>query len=184
MKEQNHWEVVRSEQGPDLKLFRARFDHIRNPRNQAVERMVILEGADSVNVVPVTPDGEIIFVRQYRVGIRQETLELPGGLVDPGENAGQAARRELAEETGYTATHWKALGTVASNPVFMDNYIHHWAALDVELTQAQQLDTGESIELERYPRSEVEQMLQTGSFLHPHTISCLYRFFQVIPAGT
>jgi len=175
------WEVVKSEPGPDLKLFRARFDHIRNPRNQAVERMVILEGVDSANVVPVTPDQHILFVRQYRVGIGKETLELPGGLIDPGEQPLEAVVRELAEETGYTSSRWTSLGMIASNPVFMDSYIHHWAALDVEWRKPQRLDNGEAIILERYPVSVAERMLREGKFLHPHTISCLYQFFQVFP---
>lgn len=181
MDKSNTWKIVKSEPGPDLKLFRARFDHIQNPRNQAIERMVILEGADSVNAVPVTPEQEIIFVRQYRVGIGKETLELPGGLVDPGEDLRSAIMRELAEETGYTSTTWTPLGRVASNPVFMDNYIHHWAAHDVTWHNPQRLDDGEAIVLERYPVQEAERMLQAGKFLHPHTISCLYRYFQVFP---
>lgn len=181
MDKKKTWEVIQSEPGPDLKLFRARFDHIRNPRNQAVERMVILEGADSVNVVPVTPDGQIIFVRQYRVGIGQETLELPGGLIDPGEAPREAVMRELAEETGYTSAQWTALGIIASNPVFMDNYIHHWAAQDVRWNAPQRLDDGEAIALEQYPVHEAERMLCAGEFLHPHTISCLYQYFQAFP---
>lgn len=181
MEKNKTWKVVKSEPGPDLKLFRARFDHIRNPRNQAVERMVILEGADSANVVPVTPDQHIIFVRQYRIGIGQETLELPGGIIDPGEEPREAVMRELTEETGYTSTQWTSLGRVASNPVFMDNYVHHWAALNVTWSKPQRLDDGEAIVLETYPTGEAERMLRAGEFLHPHTISCLYQYFQAFP---
>ena len=94
---QSEWQRVRSESGPDLKLFKARFDWMRNPRNGLEERMIVLEGADSVNVVALTADGGMLFVRQYRFGIGNYTLELPGGIVDKGEAAGEAARRELVE---------------------------------------------------------------------------------------
>lgn len=171
------WVRTRTEIVADLKLFRARFDYLRNPRNQNIERMVVLEGADSANIVPVNARGEILFVRQYRVGIQQEILELPGGLVDPGESPAQAASRELAEETGHTSIHWTQLGRVASNPVFMDNYVHHYLALRVMQTQSLQLDPGESITLEWLSGREAKRRLHQGAFMHPHTISALTLFF-------
>lgn len=139
--------------------------------------MIILTGADSVNVVPITADGKMVFVRQYRVGIEAFTLELPGGLIDPGEKPIQAAKRELAEETGFTAEKWYDLGKVASNPVFMDSYIHHAVAFGVEKTQDMQLDDGEDIYLETMPIDEVKDRLKRSAFLHPHTISALVAYF-------
>ena len=171
------WQKIRSEPGPDLKLFRARFDWMRNPRNGKEEKMIILAGADSVNVVALTPDGEMLFVRQYRFGIEDYTLELPGGIVDAGEDPGSAARRELAEETGFTATDWSPLGKVASNPVFMDSYIHHWLAKNVQLTQDLVLDDGEEVETIRLSVAEARRMLFAGEFQHPHTVNALLLFF-------
>ena len=63
------WKCIASDPGPDLKLFKARFDHMKNPRNEKIERMIILESADSANVVSITPKREILFVEQYRFGI-------------------------------------------------------------------------------------------------------------------
>lgn len=171
------WTCIKQESGPDLKLFRARFDYMLNPRNQLTERMIILESPDSVNVVPVTAKGDIIFVRQYRFGIQAYTLELPGGIVDPGEEHGLAAQRELQEETGYTSQDWSYLGKIASNPVFMDSYIHHWVAKDVELTHETSLDAGEDVEWVALSIEEVRIELLQGGFEHPHAINALLLFF-------
>lgn len=177
MTQTDQWLRLRSEEGPNLKLFRARFDYMRNPRNGETERMIVLESADSVNVVALTAEQEMLFVRQYRFGIGQETLELPGGIVDPGEDHLLGAVRELREETGFTGSNWTYLGKVASNPVFMDSYIHHWLLEDAQQTHELHLDAGEAVALERIPVARVRDMLWEGAFLHPHTVSALVRFF-------
>jgi ADP-ribose pyrophosphatase len=171
------WEKISSEPGPDLKLFRARFDFMKNPRNGKTERMIVLEGNDSANVIAITPQQEMLFVRQYRFGIEDYTVELPGGIVDNGEDHGAAARRELIEETGFSSSKWQYLGKVPSNPVFMDNWIHHWVALDVEETGDIKLDDGEEVELLRIPVSEVRRKMTEEFFLHPHTVHALVIFF-------
>ncbi|GJM34679.1 MAG: ADP-ribose pyrophosphatase [Saprospiraceae bacterium] len=177
MTENNEWQRVRSEQGPDLKLFHARFDYMRNPRNAQTERMIILESPDSVNIVAVTDKQEILFVRQYRFGIGEYTLELPGGIVDPGEEHGIAAHRELQEETGHSAQKWQYLGRIPSNPVFMDSYVHHWWAAGVKHTHDLKLDIGEDVEVVLLPISEVKEKLFSGQFQHPHAVNALLCFF-------
>lgn len=171
------WIRLRSEPGPDLKLFRARFDEMRNPRNGATERMIVLSSTDSVNVVASTIEGNLLFVRQYRFGIGMETTELPGGIVDMDEDALEGAKRELREETGFTAPCWRYLGKVASNPVFMDSYIHHYLAEGAVRTHAVQPDEGENIEILEIPMDEARRMLFNGAFEHPHTVSGLLNFF-------
>lgn len=170
---------MQSERGPDLTLFKVRYDYMQNPRNANTGKMIILEASDSVNVLALTTGQQVIFVKQYRFGIADYTLELPGGIVDPGEEVQTAGERELREETGYTGQSWQSLGKVGSNPVFMDNYIHHWLARDVEPTHQPQLDEGEEIELVFLSLDEVKNRLRDGRFLHPHTISALTRYFFV-----
>lgn len=172
------WECVRSESGPDLKLFKTRFDYMKNPRNEQTDKMIIIESEDSANVVAMTPEDQVLFVRQYRFGIRDFTVELPGGLVEPGEDQALGVQRELAEETGYTAKFWHPLGKVPSNPVFMDSYIHHWVATDAVKTREVQWDESEDMELLLIPLDEVRERLYKGFFQHPHTNNALILFFK------
>jgi len=173
------WILLKQEYAEQLKLFQVRWDYLRNPRNGREERMIILEMADAVNVVPRTTDGRFVFVRQYRFGTGTFTLELPGGLVDTGEEEDlpRAAGRELREETGYGCSSLHPLGKVGSNPVFVDAYIHHFAALDVELVGTQRLDAGEDVEVTLLTEQEVRHNLLRGAFTHPHTISGLCNYF-------
>ena len=171
------WKRLKSVSGPDLKLFKARFDYMLNPRNGATEKMIILESADAANTVALNALNEIIFVRQYRFGIEKETFELPGGIVEANEPHRLAAKRELQEETGYGSGSWRFLGSLGSNPVFMTSYIHHWLATGVEWLSEPQLDSGEDIKVELISRKEVQKKLSAGFFQHPHTVSALQLFF-------
>jgi len=172
-----HWICEESKEGPRLKIFKVRFDLMRNPRNGKSERMTILESEDSVNVVALTSADQIVFVRQYRFGTGQVTLELPGGLMEPDELQEHGARRELLEETGFAGAHWEYLGSVGSNPVFMDSYVHHWLVTGVEPVASQDLDDGEEVYIELIPIEEAERRMWDGDFAHPHTLSALMRFF-------
>jgi 8-oxo-dGTP pyrophosphatase MutT (NUDIX family) len=171
------WRRSRFEHGPDLKLFRPRFDWMINPRNGHEEKMIVLEGIDSVQVVGVTPGDEVLLVRQYRFGIGEYTLELPGGLIDAGEAPLAAAERELREETGWAAADWRPLGKHASNPVFMDNYIYTFAATGLYPAAEQSLDPGEDVEVVTMPVGAVRERLIRGDFIHPHTVCGLLAFF-------
>jgi 8-oxo-dGTP pyrophosphatase MutT (NUDIX family) len=172
-----HWHRTRSEPGPDLKLFKVRFDWMVNPRNGHEEKMILLEGGNSVQVVAETATGEILLVKQYRFGVREYLYELPGGLIDAGEDPLTAARRELLEETGYRASLWNSLGSHPSNPAFMEGFVHHFSARNVILAGALQMDDGEDIRLVAMPRDKVKQRLLTGGFKHPHTVCALLAFF-------
>ncbi|MEZ4985313.1 MAG: NUDIX hydrolase [Saprospiraceae bacterium] len=171
------WTKLRSEAGPDLKLFRTRYDWMQNPRNGHVQPMLVVEGRDAVQVVAETVTGEILLVRQYRFGTGAFIYELPGGALDSGEAPAEAARRELSEETGYQAAEWMPLGRNASNPVFMSSYIHHYLARGAAPEGEQVLDLGEDISVVTLPVQEVWTMLMAGAFDHPHTVCGLLAYF-------
>lgn len=156
-------------------LFRPRYDTLVNPRTDEVMQRLVLETPDWVNVVALTPARRLVCVLQYRFGTGKITLEIPGGALDRGEDHGEAARRELREETGYTATRWTYLGCVEPNPAFQDNLCHHWLAEDAVRTHELSLDSGEDIAVVELPLDEVRQRIARGEIRHSLVITALAR---------
>jgi len=171
------WEILSTEKGPNLRLFKAYLHQMKNPRNGEIAPKVVLSGADAANCLVITPEEEIVFVKQYRFGIGDFTLELPGGLVEQDENPMDSAIREIKEETGYGSDQIYYLGKIASNPVFMDCWVHHFLAKNATKKFEPQQDLGEDIETILIPKEKVLHMLKKGEFIHPHTISALALFF-------
>lgn len=173
----NAWRILSSEFGDKNLLFQIRTDTLVNPRNQKPVRITVLTGNDAANVIPITADGHILMIEQYRFGINRNTLEIPGGMVDDGEDQQKAVERELLEETGHGSKNWHYLGKIPANPVFQDAYIHHWLAQDVELIGETKFDDAEDIVLKKMPVAEVFELFKNGAFEHPHTVNALLRAF-------
>jgi ADP-ribose pyrophosphatase len=173
----NKWKTLSSEFGLTNPLFQIRTDILINPRNQKPVTITVLTGNDAANVVPITADGHILMIEQYRFGITKKTLEVPGGMVDDGENQQKTVERELLEETGYGSKNWHYLGNIPANPVFQDAYIHHWLAQDVELIGETHFDDAEDIVLKKMQISEVFELFKNGKIEHPHTVTALLRAF-------
>ncbi len=165
------WEVVRSEIIYRCRIFSVRRDHSRSPRSGQTWDFHVLETADWVNVVPLTRAHQVIMVRQFRHGIRDLTLEVPAGVMDPGDGSpAAAARRELREETGYAARELIALGTVHPNPAIMNNRCHMFVARDVELQGPPQWDGTEELALETVALAQVPELVRNGTINNALTL--------------
>jgi ADP-ribose pyrophosphatase len=169
------WEKTASKHGEPMILFRPRYDTVIHPRSGKSFTRLVLETPEWVNVVARTPEGELLFVRQFRFGVENLTLEVPGGVVDEGEEHGAAARRELREETGYTTEAWTYLGCVEPNPAFQNNLCHHWLAEGVTRTHPQELDGGEDIAILQLRPEAVREKVQSGEIRHSLVLSALCR---------
>ena len=159
------WRTVRRGEERDLTILKVREDQLADPHGRTHTR-VIISAPDWVNVLAVTPDGQAVLVRQFRAGIHGDTLEFPGGMVDPGETAEAAAARELAEETGYVAARWTALGTCHPNPAFLVNRLHTFLAHDCRKTAAPRLDAGEDALPELVPAASLRARVASGEITH------------------
>jgi 8-oxo-dGTP pyrophosphatase MutT (NUDIX family) len=135
----------------------------------------VLETRDWVNVIPVTPAGEVVLVRQYRHGVKELTLEIPGGLVDPDEDPATAALRELQEETGYSAGEVIPLGAVQAQPAIQNNTCHTFLARGVTRTAAPVPDDGEDLQVVTVPLGELEDRVRRGEIAHGLVLAALYR---------
>jgi 8-oxo-dGTP pyrophosphatase MutT (NUDIX family) len=129
-----------------------------------------------VNIVALTDAGKMVMVRQWRAGTREVGLEMPGGMVDPGESPLHAAERELIEETGYRASKWTALGSVDPNPAIQSNRCHTFLAEGAVRVGGLHQESSEDIEALELSVDEVERAIASGRIRHALICSAFLRF--------
>jgi ADP-ribose pyrophosphatase len=139
----------------------------RSPRTGQVHDFFVLDSPDWVNIVPLTPDGQVVMVRQYRHGIDGFTLEVPGGLIDTEDPSPLvAARREMQEETGYDSEDVVPLGSIHPNPAIQNNRCHTFLARDVTPCLEVCFDSTEETEVVLVPLEQVPDLIRTGVITH------------------
>ena len=135
---------------------------------------LVLSAPDWVNVVPLLDDGRVVMVRQWRFGVAATTLEIPGGVVDPGETAIEAAARELFEETGYVPSAIAPLGEVSPNPAILANRCGSFVATGLELRGKPQSGLDEELVVELVPLAEVPARVSAGEIHHALVVAAFY----------
>lgn len=133
-----------------------------------------IDASNWVNVIAITPDEHLLFVRQERHGIEGFTLEVPAGMVDANEDPAVAALRELREETGFAGMKAESIGWVHPNPALQDNRCFTYLVRDVVPVGSQQLDEREEIEVVLIPLSKVRELVRNGKITHALAVVALY----------
>jgi 8-oxo-dGTP pyrophosphatase MutT (NUDIX family) len=174
MRTPRQWEVVETEELQECKVFAVRRTMARSPVTGEIHPFFQIDASEWVNVVPITADDELVMVRQYRHGSREITLEIPGGIVDPGETPGEAAARELLEETGYRAERVEAIGSVNPNPALFGNRCHTFLAPGVVPVAPIQNTQLEETSVELVPVAEILDHLRRGRIDHALVVAALY----------
>ena len=174
MRTPQKWEVVETEELQQCKVFAVTRSMTRSPLSGEVHPFFRIEAGDWVNVVPITADDELVLVRQYRHGSREITLEIPGGIVDPGETPAEAAARELLEETGYRAERVEPLGHVNPNPALFENRCPTFLAPEVVRVAEIQNTQLEETSVELVPMAEIPDQLRRGIIDHALVVAALY----------
>lgn len=169
------WKRLRTGLPSDYTILKIREDTVADPRNGSEHPRVIIESVDWVNIIPVTLDDRVALIRQFRFGVWENALEIPGGMIDPGEDPQEAAVRELEEETGFVPGRVIPLGFVHPNPAIQTNRCYSFLALACERTGKMELDHGEDIELVLTPRKEIPKLLWDGTITHSLVVAAFLK---------
>ena len=169
------WKTINSRLVFDNPWCRVRQDEVELPNGAIIDDYFVNVRPDIVLVLAVTQNREIVFVRQYRHGVGQILLELPGGSLDSQtENSLTAAARELEEETGYVAEQMVQLATLYDNPVKDTNKIYLILAEPAHPSGRQQLDVTEDVEIVLIPVEDVLERISTGEICVCGSIAALF----------
>lgn len=167
------WKILSSKYLFSDLWFKVRKDVCETPQGKIIDPYYVYEFPEWVTAVPVTDDGKIVMVRQYRHALGETCLELPGGCVEgTDKNFEEAIARELLEETGYSFSSFGYLGKISANPSTNNNWMHMFLATGGKKVSAQQLDGNEEIEVELFTVNEVKQLLKENKIIQAMHVTC------------
>jgi 8-oxo-dGTP pyrophosphatase MutT (NUDIX family) len=153
------WQVLDSELILERKWLRVRQERVRTGGGALIDEFHVIEGSPWAAVICVTEQRELLLVEQYRHGHGGPSLELPAGVIEPGEDALAAARRELREETGYEASDWQHLWQIRPEPARHQQWAHFAVARGARLLGSQALDATEDLTVVTRPLAELDAIL-------------------------
>ncbi|MEL6772132.1 MAG: NUDIX hydrolase [Bacteroidota bacterium] len=151
-----------------------RQDRVRLPNGTVLDEYHVLHYPDWALALPITDDGQVVMVEQYRYGVERLSLEFPAGAVDPDEDIETAARRELLEETGYAASGWTYLGKGAVEPGRHTNYGHVFVATGARRIAEPHLDAAEDLAVRLVAADELPARVADGSITHSTHIAAVF----------
>ncbi len=154
--------------------FTVRKDRCETPQGKIIDPYYVYEFPAWVCALAITRDGKVVMVRQYRQGLGETGIELPGGCVDPADASWQQAiARELAEETGFVFSNYQYLGRISANTSTNNNLLHMFLATGGEKTMEQHLDPNEEIEVELYTIEALKELLRSNQIIQAMHVSCI-----------
>ena len=170
------WREIARDRLLDCRIFEVERSIAVSPEDGSEHPFVRLRCADWAQIIPVTAADEIVMVKQYRHGSGSVVLEIPGGLVDPGEDPAAAAARECLEETGYRAGSVHSMGSMNPNPALFSNRLHSFYAHGVERIADVQNSGTELTEVVLVPTRELRGLLRDNRIDHTLVAATLWRY--------
>lgn len=168
------WKTLSSTYLFNDRWFKVRKEICETPSGKIVDPYYVYEFPTWVGAVPVTEDGRIVMVRQYRHALGETIIEIPGGCVDDTDKDFQEAiARELLEETGYSFSSYEYLGRISPNPSTNTNLLHMFLAKGGKKVAEQLLDENEEIEVVLLSIDELKQLLRENKIIQSMHVSCI-----------
>ena len=172
----SRWDKGVSRQLVSTRVFDVKGVVYRHPVRGTEREFVVIDAPDWVNVIAVTPDHRLVLVRQFRFGIDTFSWEIPGGVIERGEDLLAAGLRELQEETGFVGKSARLLGAVNPNPAIMNNRCHLVLVEDAVRAVDQALDPDEEIEVRTLPVADAYAWAHDGRITHSLVLNALLLF--------
>ncbi len=170
------WKRKYSKQIADCRVFKVREDFCERESDGKESTFFVTENPDWANIIALTRNREVILIEQFRHGTEEVILEIPGGMIDDGEDMEKAARRELLEETGFSAEKFILLGKSQPNPALQSNTMFHFLAVDCEKTGETSLDEHESVLTKIVSLEEAENLIADGVIAHSLVVAAFHYF--------
>lgn len=171
------WKLNSTKQLANYRIFTIRSDVKVSPRTQAEHDFFVIDCANWVNVIAITPDQQVVMVEQYRHGSNTVELEIPGGMIDKTDDSPVVAGvRELREETGYEGEQARLIGEIFPNPAIMSNICYTVLVENCKCIHPVQFDHGEDIITRLVPVSELPKLVAQKKIGHSLVAVALYHF--------
>jgi 8-oxo-dGTP pyrophosphatase MutT (NUDIX family) len=169
------WTKVSGRLLGDYKIFKLRSERVTSPRTGKEHDFLVLDSVNWVNVIAVTPDAQLVMIEQFRHGSGTVELEIPGGMIDPGDKGPEAAAiRELREETGYGGEGARIIGEVFPNPAIMSNTCFTVLIENCRCVHPVEFDHGEDLLTRLVPLAELPELVAGGKIRHALVVAGLY----------
>jgi 8-oxo-dGTP pyrophosphatase MutT (NUDIX family) len=169
------WKTIKSELAFNNKWFKLKNDTVELPNGKIMDDYFYADGGQVSMIFPVTSEGKVLMVRQYKHGVKEILKEFPAGYFDPKlETSEMAAKRELLEETGYLAESLIPLSTLRNSPTKNTLLVHLFLAKDVKRVGEQQLDQAENIEIIELSIPELLDQITNGEITASDTIALVF----------
>jgi 8-oxo-dGTP pyrophosphatase MutT (NUDIX family) len=168
------WKVLESTYLFNEPWLTVRKDKCLTPGGKIIPSFYVNEYPEWANAFCLTKDGRVVMVKQYRHGIGQESIELPGGVVEEGESMEEGVKRELLEETGYIFEKMEFLGKISANPSTTNNMMHMFLATGGEKVAEQNLDEADAVQVLYMTLDEVKQMVKDNKIVQSLHVNCIF----------
>jgi len=170
-----NYKVTKSENIFSGIVFDVKVDTIKYDSGNDERREIIHHNGGAV-ILPITNDGKLILLKQFRYPLQEVMIEAPAGKLEIGEDPLVCATRELTEETGYTSAKITPLGKISTTPGFCDEILYLYLAQDLTAGEHNREEGEYGMEMFEYTLSEADELIKSGELIDSKTIAAIYHY--------